>query len=92
MINLDAPIALADSTPAEWLEDLYTKASIGMYVECRENLKLTAEHLKEGYLWFLESHDSIALDFMELLGVVNKALWGVLDEQFEANFFTYKIQ
>lgn len=80
MIDPNAPIALMDSTPAEWLENLFDRASIFMSMQCREPLKIVASQLQRGYLWFLENHDPIALLFLELLGVVNKSIWGVLDE------------
>lgn len=64
----------------EWLDDIFAKASIFMWNEEREELKFLASELLRGYLSLVEQGNTLALTFLDLLGCVNKAIWGVLCE------------
>lgn len=79
MENTSLPLSM--DTPAEWLENLFDRASIFLAMQCRENLKIVAEQLLHGYQWLSEKGDLIVFDYLALLRVVNKAIWLILKEQ-----------
>lgn len=64
----------------EWLDELFVKASIFICHEEREELKFIASQLLRGYLSLLEQGNALCLTFLDLLGCVNNAVWGVFCE------------
>lgn len=89
-IAKSAPEVLLEFTPEEWLESLFARASISMLNQCRSELDVLSDELKIAWEWLLlEVNHPAASWFLELLGVVNKACWGVLNESWEMTFDEY---
>lgn len=61
-------------TPAEWLENLFHRASIFMAMQSRANLRIVANEIFEAYLWLVDTRNPLSLEFSPLMTAIDKAL------------------
>lgn len=68
------PLPFIYDTPAEWLENLFDRASIFMAMQSRENLRIVANEIFEAYLWLVETNNPMAFEFSPLMSTIDRGL------------------